>query len=62
MHTESRLYRRIQYGQAAHGIRFRRGNARPIGVARTIVAIENQCTPDRTAVVRSVCKSFRLLL
>ena len=27
-----------------------------------IVAIENQCTPDRTTAVRSVCKSFQLLL
>ncbi|KAA9404763.1 hypothetical protein EGO51_15510 [Haloarcula hispanica] len=27
-----------------------------------IVAIENQCTPDRTIVVRSVCNSFQLLL
>jgi len=26
------------------------------------VAIENQCTPDRTTAVRSVCKSFQLLL
>jgi len=29
---------------------------------RAIVAIENQCTPDRTTTVRSVCKSFQLLL
>jgi len=28
----------------------------------SIVAIENQCTPDRTTAVRSVCKSFQLLL
>ncbi|RYJ08937.1 hypothetical protein ELS20_02020 [Haloarcula hispanica] len=28
----------------------------------SIVAVENQCTPDRTTVVRSVCKSFQLLL
>ncbi|QCD66217.1 hypothetical protein GBQ70_11380 [Halomicrobium sp. ZPS1] len=27
-----------------------------------IVAIENQCTPDRTTAVRSMCKSFQLLL
>ncbi|MUV50258.1 hypothetical protein GJ630_11455 [Haloarcula sp. CBA1122] len=27
-----------------------------------IVAIENQCTPDRTTAVRSVCTSFQLLL
>ncbi|KAA9408799.1 hypothetical protein EGO51_03025 [Haloarcula hispanica] len=27
-----------------------------------IVAIENQCTPDRTMAVRSVYKSFQLLL
>ncbi|ACV48549.1 FAD-dependent oxidoreductase [Halomicrobium mukohataei] len=25
-------------------------------------SIESQCTPDRTAAVRSVCKSFQLLL
>ena len=31
-------------------------------VLKTIVAIENQCTPDRTTAVRSVCKSFQLLL
>ena len=30
--------------------------------AIAIVAIENQCTPDRTTAVRSVCKSFQLLL
>jgi|GEM_PF-1092672 len=39
----------------------------PVRSARTtlsknIVAIENQCTPDRTTAVRSVCKSFQLLL
>jgi len=28
----------------------------------TIVATENHCTPDRTRAVRSVCKSFQLLL
>ncbi|QFU84774.1 hypothetical protein GCU68_19905 (plasmid) [Natronorubrum aibiense] len=27
-----------------------------------IVATENHCTPDRTTVVRSVCKSVQLLL
>ncbi|KAA9405049.1 hypothetical protein EGO51_17115 [Haloarcula hispanica] len=36
-----------------------RGYPRP---ATAIVAIENQCTPDRTNVVRSVWKSFQLLL
>ncbi|NLV10335.1 hypothetical protein GOC74_10380 [Halomicrobium mukohataei] len=29
---------------------------------RTIVAIESQCTPDRTTAVRSVCELFQLLL
>ncbi|QCD64969.1 hypothetical protein GBQ70_04690 [Halomicrobium sp. ZPS1] len=35
----------------------------PVAVAvSVIVAIESQCTPDRTTAVRSVCESFQLLL
>ncbi|PCR91777.1 hypothetical protein CP557_15340 [Natrinema ejinorense] len=32
------------------------------GTGDAIVATESHCTPDRTTALRSVCKSFQLLL
>ncbi|QGA81414.1 hypothetical protein LC1Hm_0349 [Halomicrobium sp. LC1Hm] len=42
--------------------RLRDGDSDATGTGSAMVAIENRCTPDRTTAVRSMCKSFQLLL